>query len=161
GVVRYVGQPVVAVLAEDAANGADAADLVVVDYEPRPAVADPEVAARDERLLYPQGGTNVGPRVATKKLADLAPCQALVAERIVNQRMTAAPIETRSGAAFWTDDGRLVHYTACQGPHPTRDLLAGVYGLDPSAVRVIVPDMGGGFGAKSRTYPEELALGFY
>ena len=75
--------------------------------------------------------------------------------------MTAAPIETRSGAAHWTDDGRLVHYSACQGAHPTRDLLATVYGLEPSQVRVIVPDMGGGFGAKSRSYPEELALGYY
>ena len=47
--------------------------------------------------------------------------------------MTAAPIETRSGAAHWTDDGRLVHYSACQGAHPTRDLLATVYGLEPVA----------------------------
>jgi carbon-monoxide dehydrogenase large subunit len=161
GVVRYVGQPVVAVIADDAASGADAADLVVVDYEPRPVVADPEAAARDVLFVYPEVGTNVVQRFATKTVADFSACEVVVTERIVNQRMTAAPIETRSGAAFWTDDGRLVHYSSCQGAHPTRDLLAGVYGVDPSSVRVIVPDMGGGFGAKSRTYPEELALGFY
>jgi carbon-monoxide dehydrogenase large subunit len=85
----------------------------------------------------------------------------VVEERIVNQRLTAAPIEGRSAAAYWTDDGRLVHYAACQGAHPTRDLLATVYGLDPSRVRVVVPDVGGGFGAKSRTFPDEAALGFY
>ena len=159
--VRYVGQPVVAVIAESAAAAADAADLVVVDYEPRPVVVDPETAALDETLVFPEVGTNVVQRFASKAAADFSDCEVVVAERIVNQRMTAAPIEPRSGAAYWTDAGRLVHYSACQGAHPTRDLLATVYGLDPGRVRVIVPDMGGGFGAKSRTYPEELALGFY
>ncbi len=160
-VVRYVGQPVVAVIAEDRAIGADAADLVVVDYESLPAVVDPEASCEDEILLFPDAGTNVVQRFASKSTADFGGCEVVVAERIVNQRMTAAPIETRSGAAYWSDGGRLVHYSACQGAHPTRDLLATIYGLDPANVRVIVPDMGGGFGAKSRTYPEELALGFY
>jgi carbon-monoxide dehydrogenase large subunit len=159
--VRYVGQPVVAVVAEDRAIGADAADLVLVDYEPLPAVVGPEAAAADDVLLFPDAGTNVVQRFASKQSADFGDCEVVVAERIVNQRMTAAPIETRSGAAYWTDDGRLVHYSACQGAHPTRDLLATIYGLDPGQVRVVVPDMGGGFGAKSRTYPEELALGAY
>ena len=159
--VRYVGQPVVAVIAEDRAIGADAADLVLVDYEPLPAVVGPEAAAGDDVLLFPDAGTNVVQRFASKQSADFAGCEVVVAERIVNQRMTAAPIETRSGAAYWTDEGRLVHYSACQGAHPTRDLLATIYGLEPGQVRVVVPDMGGGFGAKSRTYPEELALGAY
>jgi carbon-monoxide dehydrogenase large subunit len=161
GTVRYVGQPVVAIVAESAASAADAADLVVVDYDPRPAVVDAEVAARDETFVYPEVGTNVVQRFATETAADFDDCEVVVAERIVNQRMTAAPIEPRSGAAYWTADGRLVHYSACQGAHPTRGLLAGIYHLDVADVRVVVPDMGGGFGAKSRTYPEELALGFY
>jgi carbon-monoxide dehydrogenase large subunit len=100
-------------------------------------------------------------RFASPSVADFSACEVVVAERIANQRLTAAPIEGRSGAAMWTDDGRLVHYSACQGAHPTKALLAGLYRLDPSQVRVIVPDVGGGFGAKSRTYPEELALGWY
>src|SRR3954471_4361026 len=161
GTVRYVGQPVVAVIATDRAVGADAADLVVVDYQPLPAVIAPEAAVTDEVLLFPDAGTNVVMRFSSKTTADFADCEVVVAERIVNQRMTAAPIETRSGAACWTDDGRLVHYSACQGAHPTRDLLATIYGLDPAQVRGVVPDMGGGLGAKSRTYPEELALGAY
>jgi aerobic carbon-monoxide dehydrogenase large subunit len=161
-VVRYVGQPVVAVLAEDRARAADAAELVVVDYEPHPAVIDPEAARRDEVVLFAEHGTNVVHRARTPHAAaDFSGCEVVVSERIVNQRMTAAPLETRSGAAYWTEDGRLVHYSACQGAHPTRDLLATIYGLDRSQVRVVVPDMGGGFGAKSRTYPEELALGHY
>ena len=161
GTVRYVGQPVVAVIAEDRMQAADAADLVVVDYDPLPVVVDPEVALRDEVVLFPDHGSNVVMRFASPSPADFSACEVVVEERIVNQRLTAAPIETRSGAAYWTDDGRLVHYSACQGAHPTKALLVEIYGLDPAAVRVVVPDVGGGFGAKSRTYPEELALGFY
>ncbi len=161
GTVRYVGQPVVAVIAEDRYLAADAAELVVVDYEPLPVVVDPEEGIRDEVLLFPDAGTNIVQRWEPKSLADFSDCEVVVEARIVNQRLTAAPLEPRSGAAYWTDDGRLVHYSACQGAHPTRDLLAALFGLDASQVRVIVPDVGGGFGAKSRTYPEELALGFY
>ncbi len=161
GTVRYVGQPVVAVIAESRAQAADAVDLVIVDYDPLSAVVDPETALRDEVLLFPDHATNVVMRFASPTTADFSACEIVVDERIVNQRMTAAPIEGRSGAAYWTDDGRLVHYSACQGAHPTKALLAEIYGLDPSQVRVVVPDVGGGFGAKSRTYPEELALGFY
>jgi carbon-monoxide dehydrogenase large subunit len=119
------------------------------------------VSIRDDMLLFPDAGTNVVQRWEPKTDADFSACEVVVEERIVNQRLTAAPIEPRSGAAHWTAEGRLVHYSACQGAHPTRDLLAAIYGLEQSQVRVIVPDVGGGFGAKSRTYPEELALGFY
>ena len=160
-VVRYVGEPVVAVITETRAQGSDAADLVVIDVDDLPPITEPEAARRDDTLLFPDVGTNVVMRFASKARADFSGCEVVVEERIANQRMTAAPIEARSGAAYWTADGRLVHYSACQGAHPTRDLLALVYGLDPAQVRVVVPDMGGGFGAKSRTYPEELALGFY
>ena len=120
-------------IAEDRARGEDAADLVVVDYDPLPVVVDPEASARDEVLLFPDVGTNVVMRFASESQADFSGCEVVVSERIVNQRMTAAPIEPRSGAAYWTDDGRLVHYSACQGAHPTRDLLAD--GLRPGARR--------------------------
>ena len=161
GVVRFVGEPVVAVVAEDRASGSDAAELVVVDYAPLPAVVDPEAAQRDEVLVYPEVGTNVVTQFATASPADFAGCEVVVEERIVNQRLTAAPIEGRSAAAYWSDDGRLVHHSSCQGAHPARDLLAAVYELEPSRVQVVVPDVGGGFGAKSRLFPDELALGFY
>jgi aerobic carbon-monoxide dehydrogenase large subunit len=158
--VHYVGQPVVAIVSESRAVGMDAIDLVEVDYDLLPVVVDPEVSRRDEVLLHPGAGTNVVHQASTEP-ADFTDCEVVVEARIVNQRLTAAPIEPRSGAAYWTDDGRLVHYAACQGPHLTRDSLAAAYGLEKSQVRVITPDVGGGFGAKSRTYPEELALGFY
>jgi carbon-monoxide dehydrogenase large subunit len=160
-VVRYVGEPIVAVLAESREQAVDAAELVIVDYDPLPPVLDLEQAATDEVLLFDDHGTNVVNRMQSNSHADFSECEVVVAERIVNQRLTAAPIEPRTGAAWWTDDGRLVHYSACQGAHPTRDLLARIFELEPEQVRVVVPDVGGGFGAKSRTYPEELVLGFY
>lgn len=160
-VVRYAGQPVVGVVAETQARAVDACELVIVDYEPLPAVIDPEAAVRDEVVLFGDHGTNVLSHMESPTQADFSDCEVVVSERIVNQRLTGAPIEVRSGIAYWTDEGRLVHYSAVQGAHPTRDLLAAVYGLDPADVRVVVPDVGGGFGAKSRTYPEELALGLY
>ena len=160
-VVRYVGQPIVAIVAESVAAGVDAAELVFVDYEPLPVVIDVEAAARDEVLLFPDHGTNVVNTMASETTADFAECEVVVEERIVNQRLTGAPIEPRSGVAWWTDEGRLVHYSACQGAHPTRDLLAKMYDLEPEQVRVVVPDVGGGFGSKSRTYPEEAVLGWY
>jgi aerobic carbon-monoxide dehydrogenase large subunit len=159
--VRFVGEAVVAIVAEDRSSGADAADVVVVDYEPLPAVVDPGASLRDEVLLFPDADTNVVQRFTSGSRADFGGCEVVVEERIVNQRLAAAPLETRSAAAYWTDEGRLVHYAACQGAHPGRDLLATVYGLEPSQVHVIVPDVGGGFGAKSRILPDELALGFY
>ena len=132
-VVRYVGEPVVAVVAEDRLAAADAADLVLVDYEPLPVVVDPVAALRDEVLLFPDHGTNAVMRFASSQQADFGGCEVVVEERIVNQRLTAAPIEGRSGAAYWTDDGRLVHYSACQGAHPTKALLAEIYGLAAGA----------------------------
>ncbi len=160
-VVRYVGQPIVAIVAETREQAADAVELVVVDYESLPVVLDLEVSATDADVLFPEVGSNVLSRMKSESQADFSECEIVVSERIVNQRLTAAPIEGRAGAAWWTDEGRLVHYSACQGAHPTRDLLAQIYGLEKDQVRVVVPDVGGGFGAKSRTYPEELIIGFY
>ena len=160
-IVRHVGEPVVAVLAESLAQAIDACELVVVDYDDLMPVLDPEEAARDETVLFPDFGSNLVNTMSSESQADFSACEVVVEERIINQRLSAAPIETRAGAAWWTDDGRLVHYSACQGAHPTRDLLAGIMGIEKDQVRAVVPDVGGGFGAKSRTYPEELALGYY
>jgi carbon-monoxide dehydrogenase large subunit len=161
GRVRYVGEPVVAVVAETQAIAADAAELVIVDYDPLPTVIDVEQSARDEIVIFDEVGSNAVVRFATPNRADFSQCEVVVEERIVNQRLSGAPMEPRVGAAYWTSEGRLVHYSACQGGHVTKTMLCAVYGLEPDDVRVIVPDVGGGFGVKSRTYPEEAALGFY
>ena len=78
---------------------------------------------------------------------------------VVNQRVAAVPLECRAAAAAWID-GRLVQWSSTQHAHGTRDTLAATYGLDAAQVRVIAPDVGGGFGAKIGGYPEELLLGW-
>ena len=110
-------------------------------------------------MLFPEADTNVVLRTASEGAADFTGCEVVVRQRLVNQRIAGAPIEGRAGAAYWTDDGRLVHYSSCQGAHPARQVLATVYGLEAERIRVVVPDVGGGFGSKARPYPEEVLLG--
>jgi aerobic carbon-monoxide dehydrogenase large subunit len=160
GVVRYVGEAIAAVVAADRHVAVDAADLVIVAYEPMPVVIDPSDAERGQVVLFPQHGSNIVAEFRSPAEADFSECAVVVELDLDIPRMTAAPLETRSGAACWSG-GRLTHWSACQGAHPTRDLLTHLYQLPPDHVRVIVPDVGGGFGAKSRTYPDELSLGFY
>lgn len=161
GVVRFVGEPIVAVVAEDRYRAADAAELVEFDLEPLEALVDPEASEGSAVVLHPGAPEgNVVFRTATASAASFDGCEVVVDARIVNQRISGAPIEGRAGAAYWDGD-RLVHYSACQGAHPARDLLARIYGLPTDRVRVIVPDVGGGFGSKARPYPEEVALGWY
>ncbi|HVF32486.1 MAG TPA: xanthine dehydrogenase family protein molybdopterin-binding subunit [Acidimicrobiales bacterium] len=160
GTVRYVGEPVAIVVSETRAQGLDAAELVFVDYEPLPVVVDPEVSRTNETLLHEAAGTNLAFEIPGRKPADLDACEVVVRQRIVNQRVAPCPLEVRAAAALWTDEGRLTHWASTQGPHSVRDALAKVYGLDKAQVRVISPDVGGGFGAKGSTYPEELLMGW-
>ncbi len=163
GTVRFVGEPVVAVVAVDRHTAVDAAAMVYVDIEPLPAVVDVDDALSDQTLVHPDLGTNTYATFASEHQADFADCEVVLDLRVVNQRINASPIEPRSGLAYWEPDpegDRLVHYSACQGAHPTRDILAKLYDLPPDRVRVVVPDVGGGFGVKSRTIGEELTLGW-
>ena len=157
--VRFVGEPIVAIVTETRAQGPDAAETVFVDYEPLPALVDPQAATDDEIVLHAEAGTNVvwtlhhsGPEV------DFSDCEVVVTQEMVNQRLAPSPIEGRSGAAWW-EGGRLIQYQSCQGAHPVRDAIAEVYGLDQSEVRVVCPDVGGSFGAKAGSTPELLLLG--
>lgn len=161
-VVRFVGEPIVAILSEQREQGYDAAELVIVDYDLLPAVVDPEHATDDgATLLFADAETNLAMSIESRsRHASFDDCEVVVSQRIVNQRVAPSPIEPRSASAYWTDDGRLVQYIACQGAHPIRDELAELYGLDRADVRVICPDVGGGFGAKAAPYPEGKLLGF-
>ena len=159
--VRFVGEPIVAVAAETAAEANDALALVEVDYEPLPVVVRPEdAAAEGAPLLFPEAGTNVIARGSggAEGPLDLSDCEVVVEATFRNQRVAPCPIETRVAASTWTGDGRLLHYASCQGAHPIRQQLASVHGLDPSQIRVVTSDVGGSFGAKGRAYPEELLL---
>ena len=158
-VVRYVGEPVAVVVARTKAQAVDAAEAVWADVEPLAPVLDPEAAARDELVLHDDIGTNVvldqGEPVGPDQLE--GDDRVVVTERLVNQRMAAVPLEGRVVAARWDGD-RLTQWSCTQGAHGTRDELATVFGVDPSHVHVITPDVGGGFGAKHGTTPEELVV---
>ncbi len=157
--VRYVGEPIVAVVAETRAQAVDAAELVIVDIDPLPAVVRPEDATTDEVVLFDSVGTNTAMAMPGKGDGlSFDNCDVVITQTMVNQRLAPAPIENRSAIAWWEDD-RLILSIGCQGAHPVRTTVAGIYGVDPEKVRVICPDVGGGFGAKAHAAPEALLLG--
>ena len=148
-VVRFVGDIVAVVLTGSRADGVDAAELVAVDYDPLPAAVDPEQALAGDVLLFPEAGTNIcmsHPAERDESLFD--GCDVLVSGRLVSQRLAACPLEPRACAAVVADDGRLTMWLSTQTPHQDRDHLAMILGLEPGDVRVVAPDVGGGFGAK-------------
>ncbi len=155
--VRFVGEPVVAVLTEEAYQGQDAADLVEIDYDPLPAVIDLKAAASDEVLLFEEVGTNTSNGFDADKDFDehlFDGCEVVVTKEIVNQRLAAAPLETRAASAVWGDDGRVTLWCSTQAAQGARDEVAGWLGVEASQVHVITPDVGGGFGAKIGADPE-------
>ncbi|HEX2381071.1 MAG TPA: xanthine dehydrogenase family protein molybdopterin-binding subunit [Acidimicrobiales bacterium] len=157
--VRFVGEPVAVLLTERQDQGADAAEQVLVDYEPLPALVDPEQADTDEVLLFPEAGTNCALELAFGRNEDLFDgCEVVVTERVINQRVSAAPLETRGAAAAWGDDGRVHFWISSQHAHGAKGGVAGLYGLDVADVHVTTPDVGGGFGAKISITPEEGLL---
>ncbi|MEO5841989.1 MAG: xanthine dehydrogenase family protein molybdopterin-binding subunit [Acidimicrobiales bacterium] len=158
--VRFVGEPIVAILAETRQAGADAAELVMVDYDPLPVVVDPEVACNDEMLLFPEVGTNIVCEIPLSGPDDLfAECEVIVEVRIISNRLAPAPMEPRVAAAVW-DGTRLTQWAAGQGVFGAQGGIARLNGLDISQVRIITPDVGGSFGAKGGTSPEELLVGW-
>jgi carbon-monoxide dehydrogenase large subunit len=146
--VRYVGEPVAIVVCDDTYSGADAAELVSVDYEPLTPVVTIDDALAGTTLLFPDAGSNVA--VAGGGAADADPfadCEVVVERTIVNQRVAPMPMEGRAVAACWVD-GKLTVWVSTQNAQISRFILAGVFGLDPASIRVVAPDVGGGFGAK-------------
>jgi carbon-monoxide dehydrogenase large subunit len=146
--VRYVGEPVAIVITNSSYQGEDAAELVSVDYEPLPAVIGIGTALETETLLFADAESNIP--VTSGEAADdsiFDGCDAVVSQTIVNQRLAPVPLEGRAAAAQWAD-GKLTFWVSTQNAQISRFILAGALGLDPGSIRVITPDVGGGFGAK-------------
>jgi aerobic carbon-monoxide dehydrogenase large subunit len=159
--VRHVGEPMVAVIAETQAQAADAAERVRIDYQPLPAVADAR-AALDPGApqLHQAAPGNVcfrwarGDEGAVHAALRAAPHA--VAIDIVNNRLVGAAIEPRAVmATAEPESGKLTLYTSTQAPHHIRRQVTEQLGLPESALRIISPDVGGGFGYKGKLYPEE------
>ena len=161
-VVRFVGEPVAAVVADSVAQAQRAATLVRVRYEPLPPVVDPADAVTDQVLLHPDAGTNTALKLTFAKPAGrgdiLADCEVVVRRHIVNQRVAASPLETRAAIAVWQTHDDLTLYAGSQAPHLWRDQVAKALGLAVDGVRIIVPDMGGAFGSKAFAGREDILL---
>jgi len=158
--VRFVGDIVAVVVSTDKTLGTDAAEMVIVDYESLPVVLDMDESFRGEVLLHPDSESNIVLTFASDNNDDIfSDCDVVVDLVIENQRVAPAPMEVRACASVW-DGERLTQWACSQGAHGARDGLAETLGLDKSQVRVITPDVGGGFGAKSGVYAEEILVGW-
>ena len=155
--VRFVGEPVAIVVTEERYQGPDAAELVMVDYDPLPAVVGLDDAASDQTILHEAAGTNITFAVQLPENEDLFEgCDVVVGPvKVVNQKLAGCPLEVRSAAAAW-DGERLTFWLASQAPQQNRDTVQAVLGMEPGSVHVITPDVGGGFGPKIGGYPEEI-----
>ncbi len=157
-VVRFVGEPLAVVLADDLARAMDAAESVAVAYDPLPSVVGAEAAlAEDAPLLFPGAGTNLAHAFEEGWAEDVtAGADVVVRGRFVNQRVAPVPMETSAIAVVPAEDGSLTVWVSTQIPFDVRADLAEWIGLPRERVRVIAPDVGGGFGAKLHVYPELL-----
>jgi carbon-monoxide dehydrogenase large subunit len=156
--VRFAGDMVAAVVADTREASVDAAELVEVEYEPLPVVTDPREASRDEVILFDGPGTNTclqRPLEPDEHLFD--GCAVVTKGSLVSQRLAACPIEARASVAQFGDDGRLTMWLSTQTAHTDKMVLAAMLGLAPDQVRVIAPDVGGGFGGKALA-TEDLLL---
>jgi len=161
--VRYVGEAVVAVIADDRYLAEDALELIEIEYAPLGAVTDPEFAASENApLLHEEAATNVLIAREFKKgdaAADLAAAHVRVRDRFEMTRKAGLAIEPRSYCAEF--EGRrdsITLYTSSNIPGIVRDALAESLDLPGSRLRVVAPDVGGSFGSKGSLYPEEILL---
>src|SRR5260370_30609861 len=164
GKVRYVGEPVALIVAETRAQALDAAEQVVVDYRPFPAVTT-AAAARAP------GAPEISPEVPGNLCFDwrtgdsaAASAASAAAAHIVeldldNHRIVTNPMAPPRVIGLWdAHRGQYTHYVSSQSIHATRDNTARALGVPPSAVRFVAPDVGGGFGAKNFIYPEHVLI---
>ena len=162
--VRYAGELIAACMGETRAAAEDLASRVALDLEELPAVADMlHARAPDAPLLHPQWGDNVFlESVVDGDLTGIGRKAAVTVTRTFRTaRQCMSPIEGRGVLAYWDRRlGMLVLHTACQMPHIVRTGLAECLGLEQDQVRIVVPDVGGGFGYKGILLPEEVVLGW-
>jgi carbon-monoxide dehydrogenase large subunit len=163
GLVRFAGEPVMAVVGIDPYRATDAAALVSVHYQPLPPAIDPVRAADDPAVLvHAEWGTNVAATVTleTGALTEALERAHLVVRRQIRcGRVTALPIEPRAVIARWDPVTASLHvWSSTQMPYGVRQRIAEALGLPTESVRVTAPDVGGGFGTKGPVYPEELIV---
>jgi len=159
---RFVGEAVAVVVADDRYRAEDALDRIRVEYEPLPPVVDPAKAlAPGAPVLHEALGDNLAARWSVRSAdvdAALATADHVLRERFVIVRGTAAFLETRGLHAVPDAAGKLTLWAASQTPHLVHEGLVQALGLPPHRVRVVAPDVGGGFGPKGVPYPEDYLV---
>ena len=164
--VRFVGEPVAAVVALSLRLARDAAEAIIVDYDELPMVVDVNDAmAAGAPALCPEAPDNIAAETrygdAAATTAAFAAARHIVKLDIVNQRLAALSLEPRSVlAGFDTASQRLTIRMSTQMPSGVRNSVCDALGIAKEAVRVIVGDVGGGFGMKTGVYPEDVAVAF-
>ena len=171
-VVRYAGEPVAVVVARDRYVARDAADAIVVDYEPLPVVVDPELAMTGKpTVIHPDFPNNLAVALvpsgtgvsADGKTVDdsainkaFAAADVVISQRMVNHRLVPNAIETRGVVAHY-EPGKeaMTIWSSTQNPHILRTMIAAMTGMGQDRVRAIAPEVGGGFGCKINIYAEE------
>jgi len=152
GVARYCGEAVAAVVAASPYVAADARELVTVDWEPRPAVATIEQALASQQILFERRYRHGDVDGAFARAA------IVLRETFEHGRCAPSPLEVRGALADW-DGEALTIWSGNQSPSMMRTALAEALGLPHARVRIITPDVGGGFGLKMQVFPEDVALG--
>jgi carbon-monoxide dehydrogenase large subunit len=161
--VRYVGQPVAAVVAPSRYRAEDAAELIGVDYEPMEVMVDPELAVKDSALLIHEHlgdniqahyEVNIGDVEAAFSTADMT-----FSMKLHSPRVSANPIETRGVlASYEVARGEMTIWMSTQVPYMVRTRVSEMLHLDADKIRVIAPEVGGGFGPKVNIYPEDIIV---
>ncbi len=162
--VVFVGQPIAVVVATDRYAARDAIDLIMIDYEELPAVVDVEKAAKGGPLVYEEYGDNIAYKLTAGEgdiEAALKSSDRVVTQRIVHQRLAPIAMEGRGVLArYYPGEQELTIWSSTQIPHLLRTQLAIMIGMPENKLRVITPEVGGGFGSKLNVYAEEALLGW-
>ncbi|MEP6707655.1 MAG: xanthine dehydrogenase family protein molybdopterin-binding subunit [Pyrinomonadaceae bacterium] len=162
--VYFVGHPIAAVVATDRYAARDAVDLVAVDYEDLPAVVDVEDAAKGGTVIHESFGDNIAYKLTAGEGdidAALAGADHVIKQRLVHQRLAPIAMEGRGVLArYFPGEEELTVWSSTQIPHLLRTQLALMIGMPENKLRVITPEVGGGFGSKLNVYAEEALLGW-
>ncbi|HKY30334.1 MAG TPA: xanthine dehydrogenase family protein molybdopterin-binding subunit [Pyrinomonadaceae bacterium] len=164
GKVYFVGQPIAAVVATDRYAARDAVDLVQVDYDELPVVTDPEEAAKGGSVIYENFGDNIAYKLTAGEgdiEAALSSADRVIKQRVIHQRLAPIAMEGRGVLArYFPGEAELTIWSSTQIPHLLRTQLALMIGIPENKLRVITPEVGGGFGSKLNVYGEEALLGW-
>ncbi|MFZ7942851.1 xanthine dehydrogenase family protein molybdopterin-binding subunit [Neobacillus sp. 19] len=164
--VCFVGEAIAAVIATSRAIAEDALELIEIEYEPLPAVVDPEKAiSKGAELIHEDWGDNIavsykveaGNASAAIKKADF-----VIKESFKINRQSPNPMETRGVISKWDENAQsLTVWSSTQMPHLLRSHISKTIGMAETSIRVIAPNVGGGFGGKALIYPEEIAMSYF